>query len=121
MDTNRPDPNPLPPYGSPEEPPTTPRGHRFEDESPIPPQPPRTPPGARLFDTVRSWGVVRPDDDRWVGGVAAGLARRWTLNPGLVRLPFVVGGLTTGIGLAVYGVLWLLLPHPDGRIHAEQV
>ena len=25
------------------------------------------------------------------------------------------------MGLALYGVLWLLLPHRDGRIHAQQL
>ena len=26
-----------------------------------------------------------------------------------------------GIGLFLYGIGWLLLPHPDGRIHAEEI
>jgi len=79
------------------------------------------PPGAEFFDRVRALGVVRPDEGRWAAGVCAGLARRWGLDPLLVRGLFVVAGLVTGIGLGVYGVLWLLLPHPDGRIHAQQV
>lgn len=93
----------VPPYGTPTDPART------------------TPPGARFFDGVRSWGVVRPDEGRWAAGVCAGLARRTGMSPGVVRLLFVLVGLLTGVGLALYGVLWLLLPHPDGRIHAQQL
>jgi phage shock protein PspC (stress-responsive transcriptional regulator) len=80
-----------------------------------------TEPGAEFFDRIRGLGVVRPDRDRWAAGVCAGLARRWGLDPLLVRGVFVVVSLVGGFGLALYGVLWLLLPHSDGRIHAQQV
>jgi len=130
MDTVHPEPEPLPSYGSPEEPrpprPDQPQqAHQqafgTSHEPPVTPGGPAVPPGARFFDTIRSWGVVRPDDGRWAAGVCAGLARRWGMKPGTVRILFVLTGLLTGIGLATYGVLWLLLPHPDGRIHAQQV
>jgi phage shock protein PspC (stress-responsive transcriptional regulator) len=52
--------------------------------------------------------------------VASGLAHRWGVDPILVRGLFVVGSILLGVGLLVYGVLWLLLPEPDGRIHLEQ-
>jgi phage shock protein PspC (stress-responsive transcriptional regulator) len=80
-----------------------------------------TPPGATFFDAVRRLGVVRPDDGRWAAGVCAGLARRWGMNPMAVRGLFVLVSLLAGVGVALYGVLWLILPHPDGRIHAQQV
>ena len=38
----------------------------------------------------------------------------------LVRGLFVLVSLFFGLGQALYGLLWLLLPHPDGRIHAQQ-
>jgi len=76
---------------------------------------------ADFFDRIRDLGVVRPDEGRWAAGVCAGLARRWGLDPLLVRGLFVVAGIVTGIGLGIYGLLWLFLPHPDGRIHAQQV
>src|SRR5450755_1049189 len=78
-------------------------------------------PGAEFFDRIRGLGVVRPDRGRWAAGVCAGLARRWGLDPLLVRGVFVVVSLVGGFGLALYGVLWLFLPHSDGRIHAQQV
>ena len=34
---------------------------------------------------------------------------------------FVLVSLFAGAGLFLYGVLWMLLPHPDGRIHAQQL
>ena len=56
-----------------------------------------------------------------MAGVCAGLARRWGLDPLLVRGLFVVVSIVSGFGLGLYGLGWLFLPHPDGRIHAQQV
>ena len=78
-------------------------------------------PGAEFFDQIRGLGVVRPDRGRWAAGVCAGLAYRWGLDPLLVRGLFVVISVVGGFGLALYGALWLFLPHQDGRIHAQQV
>lgn len=77
-------------------------------------------PGERLFTRLRALGVVRPDKGRWVAGVCAGLAHRWGLDPLLVRGLFVVVSVVSGFGLGLYGLAWLFLPHPDGRIHAQQ-
>jgi phage shock protein PspC (stress-responsive transcriptional regulator) len=117
-----------PSWGStPSEPPT---GSGTDTPSwghPGPPQPsgPQQPfgalPGARFFDAVRRLNIQRPDDDRWIAGVAAGLARRWNIHPVAVRLGFALLTLFGGLGVALYGLGWLLLPHPDGRIHAQQV
>jgi phage shock protein PspC (stress-responsive transcriptional regulator) len=95
--------------------------HHDQHEHREQPSGPRAASGAAFFDGVRRLGVVRPDEGRRVAGVCAGLARRWGMSPGLVRVLFVLVSLFLGLGLALYGVLWLLLPHPDGRIHAEQV
>jgi phage shock protein PspC (stress-responsive transcriptional regulator) len=78
-------------------------------------------PGVDLFDRIRGLGVVRPDEGRWAAGVCSGLARRWDLDPLLVRGVFVAMAVVSGIGLGLYALLWLFLPHPDGRIHAQQV
>jgi phage shock protein PspC (stress-responsive transcriptional regulator) len=77
--------------------------------------------GAPFFNRIRALGIVRPDDDRWAAGVAAGLARRWNVHPAAVRIGFVVLTLLGGFGVPLYGLGWLFLPHPDGRIHAQQV
>ncbi len=109
-----------PPASDPQAPPSSP-----PPPPPPPTDPPATSPGgpavAQFFDRVRSFGAVRPDEGRWVAGVAAGLARRWGVDPLLVRGGFVVLALVGGIGLLLYGLGWLFLPHPDGRIHAQEV
>ncbi len=51
--------------------------------------------------------------DRWIGGVAGGLARHVDVDPVIVRVAFVVLALFGGSGVLLYGALWLLLPE-DG-------
>lgn len=86
---------------------------------PLPPRPlpPRT--GTDFFGWVRGLGIVR-GGDRWMGGVASGLAHRWGVDPILVRGLFIVAAIFLGVGVLAYGVLWLLLPEADGRIHAQE-
>ncbi|WP_422933928.1 PspC domain-containing protein [Sinomonas sp. P47F7] len=75
--------------------------------------------GSDFFGWIRSLGVTR-GSDRWAGGVASGLAHRWGVDPVLVRGLFIVATIFLGIGVLAYGVLWLLLPEPDGRIHVQE-
>jgi phage shock protein PspC (stress-responsive transcriptional regulator) len=72
-----------------------------------------------FFDRIRSLGVVRPSEGRWVAGVASGLARRWDVDEVLVRGVFVALAVLGGVGVAAYGLAWLLLPQEDGRIHLQ--
>jgi phage shock protein PspC (stress-responsive transcriptional regulator) len=83
--------------------------------------PPSSAPGLRFFNSIRALGIVRPDQGRLAAGVCAGLARRLGVDPLLVRGVFVVLTIIGGFGAGLYGLLWLFLPHPDGRIHAEGV
>ena len=53
--------------------------------------------------------LVRPRDGKWIAGVCAGLANRFGVSTGLVRLAFVVFGLV-GAGEIAYIVLWILMP-----------
>lgn len=63
---------------------------------------------------------VRRSEDRWIGGVAGGVAARWGVDPLLVRGLFVAACVLGGVGFFAYGVCWALLPEPDGRIHARE-
>jgi phage shock protein PspC (stress-responsive transcriptional regulator) len=54
--------------------------------------------------------LTRPRDDRWIAGVCAGLARRFGLSPGIVRLLFVVSCILPGPQFLIYLVLWALMP-----------
>jgi phage shock protein PspC (stress-responsive transcriptional regulator) len=54
--------------------------------------------------------LVRPRDDRMIAGVCSGLARRFGLSTGLVRLLFVLSIVLPGSQLLVYLILWILVP-----------
>jgi phage shock protein C len=56
--------------------------------------------------------LVRPRKGKWIAGVCAGLADRFGLTTGLVRLAFVVFGLV-GAGEIAYIVLWILMPKAE--------
>jgi signal transduction histidine kinase len=61
-----------------------------------------------------SAGALRRDRDQgWIGGVAAGVARRFGVDPALVRLAFVVAAAAGGAGFAAYALGWLLIPAGD--------
>jgi phage shock protein C len=55
-------------------------------------------------------GLVRPRTGRFLAGVCAGLARRFGMKPGVVRLLFVVSVLLPGPQVLVYIALWILMP-----------
>jgi phage shock protein PspC (stress-responsive transcriptional regulator) len=54
--------------------------------------------------------LSRPRDDRWIAGVCAGLARRFGLSSGMVRLIFVVSCLLPGPQFVLYLILWAMMP-----------
>lgn len=57
--------------------------------------------------------LSRPRDGAMIAGVCAGLARRWQVDPNLLRIAAVVLAFFGGIGLAGYAVAVLLTPR-DG-------
>ncbi|GIG35307.1 PspC domain-containing protein [Cellulomonas pakistanensis] len=88
------------------------------------PVPPPAPPSdghgtSGFFDAIRRAGLTR-SQDRWVGGVAGGLAARFGIDPLLAR--GIVGvSMLLGFGFVLYGLAWALLPEQaDGRIHLEE-
>jgi signal transduction histidine kinase/phage shock protein PspC (stress-responsive transcriptional regulator) len=50
---------------------------------------------------------------RWLGGVCAGIARRYGIDPALVRLAFVIATAAGGFGVALYALAWLVIPSGD--------
>lgn len=73
------------------------------------------PPGARegshtVQPTTTPRRLTRPRDDRWIAGVCSGLARRFGLSPGLVRVLFVLSCLLPGPQFLLYIVLWAFIP-----------
>lgn len=55
--------------------------------------------------------LVRPRDDRWIGGVCAGLGRRFGISPNVVRLLFVLSTILPGPQFIIYIALWVLIPN----------
>ena len=95
------------------------------DDGPVPPTGTTPPPGtaaspaAGFFTQLRGIGLYR-SEERWIGGVAGGVAARFGLDPLLVRGIFLATLLLGGFGLVIYALAWALLPEErDGRIHME--
>lgn len=67
-------------------------------------------------------GLVRSRDERVLGGVAAGLGRRFGLTPWTARLLFVLLLLVIpGSQLLVYPILWILMPRQDAVPAVDQM
>src|SRR3954451_9828582 len=60
--------------------------------------------------------ALRRDPTRRVlGGVCAGLAERFNVDPLVVRVAFIAAAMAGGLGLAVYAVAWVLMPAGPGQ------
>jgi phage shock protein C len=67
-----------------------------------------------VHSTLRQRGLVRPQQGRMLGGVVAGLAQRFGIDPWLARLLFVVVLLAIpGSQLLIYPLLWILMPSEE--------
>ena len=59
-------------------------------------------------------GLVRPREQRVLGGVCAGLGRRFGIGPWIARLLFVLLLMVIpGSQLLIYPVLWILMPSEE--------
>jgi phage shock protein C len=64
-----------------------------------------------VHDSFRAQGLTRPAEGRILGGVCAGLGRRFGIDPWPARLLFVLILLVIpGSQLLIYPVLWILMP-----------
>ena len=54
--------------------------------------------------------LMRSSTDKKIGGVCAGLADYFDLDPTVIRLVWVLLVLFAGTGLLAYVVLWIVLP-----------
>lgn len=57
--------------------------------------------------------LYRSRTSSMIGGVCGGLAEYLEVDPTIVRLGFVLLGLYSGIGIAAYLILWIIVPYPD--------
>ena len=57
--------------------------------------------------------LYRPRDDRMIAGVCSGIARRFNLDPAIVRILFVASLFLPGPQILIYLAAWLLMPEGD--------
>jgi signal transduction histidine kinase len=65
---------------------------------------------AQVDTRERAPRLERSRRDRWIGGVAGGIAQHLGVQPSTVRIAFVVLSFAAGFGLVVYVLTWLLAP-----------
>jgi phage shock protein C len=64
-----------------------------------------------IHESMAHNGLVRPLDDRVLGGVCAGIGRRFGLDPWPARLLFIlVLMVIPGSQILIYPVLWIVMP-----------
>lgn len=54
--------------------------------------------------------LMRSSRDKKIGGVCAGLAEYFDLDPTIVRVVWLLAVLFAGTGFLVYIILWIVLP-----------
>ena len=72
--------------------------------------------------TFANQGLIRPREGRVLGGVCAGLGRRFGLTPWISRLLFVlILMVVPGSQLLIYPVLWILMPAEENLAYAAPI
>jgi phage shock protein PspC (stress-responsive transcriptional regulator) len=75
-----------------------------------------------IHEAFRRQGLVRPREGRVLGGVLAGLGRRFGIDPWPSRLLFVlVLMLIPGSQILIYPILWILMPNEQADTRAYPV
>jgi phage shock protein PspC (stress-responsive transcriptional regulator) len=73
---------------------------------------PQPAPQPASLKTARAWfganGLSRPKENRVLGGVSAGLARRYEVDRFVMRLAMIAGVLI--LSPLIYVALWVLMP-----------
>jgi len=72
-----------------------------------------------LFRSIRRIRFRR-GPQRLLGGIAGGIANRFSINVWLVRLLVLLSFLLPVVGVVLYLVVWILTPWQDGSIPLEQ-
>jgi signal transduction histidine kinase len=72
------------------------------------------------MSTVTPKVLRRERDGRWLGGVCAGISRRYGIDVWLVRFAFLITTAAGGLGAALYALAWLLIPAGDAPAAAPR-
>ena len=69
---------------------------------------------SNIHQNFAQQGLIRPREDRVLGGVCAGLGRRFGLGPWAARILFVLLLMVVpGSQILIYPVLWILMPSEE--------
>ncbi|MBM3421572.1 MAG: PspC domain-containing protein [Bacteroidetes bacterium] len=71
------------------------------------------------FTSSSTRRMYRDPDNRIIGGVAAGLAAYWHLDPIIPRVIFLALIFAGGLGIFAYLILWIVLP--EARTTAQKI
>ncbi len=63
--------------------------------------------------------LTRSADDKWIAGVAGGVAQSLGVDSTIVRIVFAVTSIFWGGGVLLYLVLWAVMPRATGGTVAE--
>lgn len=63
--------------------------------------------------------LERSAEDKWIAGVAGGLAQSLGVDATIVRIIFAVTSVFWGGGILLYLVLWAVMPRSSGGTIAE--
>jgi phage shock protein PspC (stress-responsive transcriptional regulator) len=67
-----------------------------------------------IHQSLSRQGLVRPREGRVLGGVCAGLGRRFGIAPWPARILFVLLLMVIpGSQILIYPILWILMPSED--------
>ena len=74
-----------------------------------------------IHQSFAQQGLVRPRDGRVLGGVCAGLGRRFGITPWGARLLFVLLLMVIpGSQILIYPILWILMPTEESAAAVQQ-
>ena len=60
--------------------------------------------------------LTRPRNDRMIAGVCSGIARRFGIDPTIVRIAFVASLLLPGPQILIYIAAWILMPEESSTL-----
>lgn len=64
--------------------------------------------------------LYRSTSDKWLGGVCAGVAKYFNIDPLVVRILLLIAMFGYGCGLLLYIIGWILIPQePTGKIESK--
>ncbi|CAA9324729.1 MAG: hypothetical protein AVDCRST_MAG34-279 [uncultured Nocardioidaceae bacterium] len=64
-----------------------------------------------IHQSLARQGLIRPQQNRLIGGVCAGIGRRFGIGPWTARILFVLLLMVVpGSQLLIYPALWILMP-----------